>query len=295
VNEIVVISGKGGTGKTSITAALAMIGGERLVMADCDVDAADLHLLLHPEAIDRKPFFGNKKAFINQHECIGCGQCQDVCHFDAVVFETNHYLISQLECEGCGYCKRICPANAIIMKPVVSGETCISRSKTGGLMVHASLGIGADNSGKLVTEVKNTARKIARDKHLDTILIDGSPGIGCPVVSSLAGATYTLLVTEPTLSGVHDLKRVFELVKRFRIPAGCVINKSDINPEQTTIIKQFLSDEGISLLAEIPYHPAFQQALRAGKTITEWHDGQLKDLVYHLWKQIQPLKETVPL
>ncbi len=208
MKEIVIISGKGGTGKTSIAACYASLGAEDLILADCDVDAADLHLLMNPDFETTEDYFSGELAIIDQDLCTQCGSCSEVCRFQAISNVNGEYRVHPLECEGCGYCARVCPSNAITNEIQNAGEWYISNIKTGSLMVHARLGIAADNSGKLVAKVKNKAREIAKEKGLDIILIDGPPGIGCPVISSLSGADFAVLVTEPTVAGLHDLKRI---------------------------------------------------------------------------------------
>ncbi len=228
MKEIVIISGKGGTGKTSITASLAVLGKDKVVVADCDVDAADMHLLMKPDFAQSEEFFSGELAIINQEDCIQCGKCAEVCRFDAIPFTNNTYIVDELSCEGCGYCSRVCPTDTIMNIQQNVGHWYVSGIKTGSKMVHAKLAIGADNSGKLVAQVKNEAKKIAEEGDYDYIIVDGSPGVGCPVVSSLSGANYVVLVTEPTVSGLHDLKRVYELVHKFNLKAGCIINKFDL-------------------------------------------------------------------
>lgn len=190
MKEIVIISGKGGTGKTSLTASFAVIGGTDVVVADCDVDAADMHLLMQPDFGVSEDFYSGEVAFINQENCTQCGICLDVCRFDAISVHNGEHTISPLDCEGCGYCARVCPTEAIINNNLLSGRLFISTIKTGSQMVHARLGIGSDNSGKLVAKVKDEAKVIALKKQKDYILVDGSPGVGCPVVSSLSGANF---------------------------------------------------------------------------------------------------------
>ena len=213
MKEIVVISGKGGTGKTSLTASFAMMGATDVVLADCDVDAADMHLLMQPDLDSSEDFYSGEVAYIEQANCISCGICMDVCRFDAVSVINDEYTITPLDCEGCGYCARVCPTETIINKDLLVGELFVSNIKTGSKMVHAHLGIGADNSGKLVAKVKNEAKALALKYQKDYVLVDGSPGVGCPVISSLSGANFAVLVTEPSISGIHDLKRVYELVQ----------------------------------------------------------------------------------
>jgi MinD superfamily P-loop ATPase len=292
MKEIVVISGKGGTGKTSITSSFAVLAKKDAVIADCDVDAADMHLIMQPENVHKEDFYSGFVANIDDEKCIACGKCQTVCRFDAVSFDDSKYSISALDCEGCGYCARVCPSEAIEMKDQYAGEWYLSKIKTGSLMVHAKLGIGAENSGKLVAKVKNTAKQVAEQHEVEYIIIDGSPGIGCPVVSSLSGANYVVLVTEPTMSGLRDLKRVYELVKKFNIPAGCIINKSDLNPQVAQYIVDFLKEESISMLAKIPYSEFFTRAMVEGKAIVEHEEADIKDDLVKIWdKVLSEIKE----
>ncbi|MBC8383421.1 MAG: ATP-binding protein [Candidatus Cloacimonetes bacterium] len=292
MKEIVVISGKGGTGKTSITAAFAMLAGKNAVIADCDVDAADMHLLLQPDFARSEDFYSGFKAEIDQELCTKCGKCKQVCRFDAVQKIDDSYNIINLDCEGCGYCAEICPVKAIQMVEQNVGKWYISIIKSEAQMVHARLGIGADNSGKLVAKVKKEAKNIANETGKDFILVDGSPGIGCPVVSSLSGADYVILVTEPTLSGFHDMKRVYELVQNFHIPAGCIINKYDVNEEISEKIKSFCGENSIDHISDIPYDETFTRAMTQGKTIIEFDDGNLKKILVYSWKKILLLTDS---
>jgi len=285
MKEIVVISGKGGTGKTSITAAFAMIAGKNAVIADCDVDAADMHLLLKPDFAKSEDFYSGFKAEIDQELCTKCGKCKQVCRFDAVQKIDDSYNIINLDCEGCGYCAEICPAKTIQMVEQNVGKWYISKIKSEAQMVHAKLGIGADNSGKLVAKVKKEAKNIAQESRKDFILVDGSPGIGCPVVSSLSGADYVILVTEPTLSGFHDMKRVFELIQNFKLPAGCIINKYDVNENISEKIIEFCNNNSIDHIANIPYDETFTAAMTDGKTIIEFEDNTLKKILEDSWKK----------
>ena len=289
MREIVVISGKGGTGKTSITASFAYIGGEDIVVADCDVDAADMHLLLKPDFKLAEDFYSGMLAVIDQDVCTGCGKCEQVCRFDAVKVDMWTYSVDPISCEGCGYCSRVCPVDAITNSDLCVGEYYISTIKTKATMVHARLGVAADNSGKLVAQVKNSAREVATQEKKDLIIIDGSPGIGCPVVSSLTGAHFVVLVAEPTVSGIHDLKRVYELVKNFKIDAGCIINKSDINPRITDEIKDFLLTENITLISTLPYDESFTESMTMGKVIMENGSGVIQDVLNDSWNKIKEL------
>jgi MinD superfamily P-loop ATPase len=289
MKEIVVISGKGGTGKTSITASFAMMGGSDVVVADCDVDAADMHLLMQPDFNFAEDFYSGEVAFVDQRNCISCGKCEDVCRFDAISVKKNLYVVDPLSCEGCGYCARVCPTKTIVNQERLAGKWFISKIKTGSIMVHARLGIGADNSGKLVAKVKNEAKEIAMEERKGFILVDGSPGIGCPVVSSLSGANFVVLVTETSVSGLHDLKRVYELVKKFNIKAGCIINKADVNPEKCSEIEQFLKENEIVHLTDLPYNENFTRAMVKGQTIVEYDHGELKELLNDGWEKIKNL------
>ncbi len=290
MKEIVVISGKGGTGKTSITASFAYLGGEDIIVADCDVDAADMHLLMAPDFAHPQDFYSGELCVINQDLCIGCGKCKKVCKFDAISIIEGKYIVDPIGCEGCGYCARICPSQAITTVEPKVGNVYSSHIRTGSTMVHARLDIGADNSGKLVARVKNKAKDLAEEQHKKSVLADGSPGIGCPVVSSLSGASFVVLVTEPTVSGVHDLKRVYELVKKFSIKAGCIINKADLNKEMVENIKKFLKAEDIELLSEIPYDEKFTAAMTNGKTVVEY-DERLGKIISESWEKIKDIVE----
>ena len=289
MKEIVVISGKGGTGKTSITASFGMMGAIDVVLADCDVDAADMHLLMQPDFEVAEDFYSGQVATIDQTNCTNCGLCQDVCRFDAISVHNEQYIISPLDCEGCGYCARVCPTETIINNDLLSGQLYISNIKTGSQMVHARLGIGSDNSGKLVAKVKEEAKAIALKHQKDYILVDGSPGVGCPVVSSLSGANFVVLVTEPSVSGLHDLKRVYQLVKKFNIKAGCIINKADVNVDKQNEIKQFLVDKDIEHLADLPYDEDFTKAMTLGQTIVEYNSPNLTNLLELAWEKIKQL------
>lgn len=286
MNELVVLSGKGGTGKTSITAALAILAGDNAIIADCDVDAANMHLLLKPNFKQATEFFSGELAVIDPEICISCGKCAEVCRFNAVSVKNNIFSIKTLDCEGCGYCEKVCPANAIKMNDRKSGMVYVSTIKNNGTLVHAKLDIAAENSGKLVAKVKTEAKRIAEEQSKSLIIVDGSPGTGCPVVSSLAGATFVLLVTEPTSSGLHDLQRVYEVIKRFRIPAGCIINKYDLNTDKTKELKTFLIQQEIIHIADIPFNSQFIELMVDGKTLVE-EEGFLKMEMEKIWILIQ--------
>ncbi|MGC9337497.1 MAG: ATP-binding protein [Candidatus Cloacimonadia bacterium] len=292
MKEIVVISGKGGTGKTSITASFAMCASSQAVVADCDVDAADMHLLLKPDFAQSEDFYSGFKAGIEQTVCIKCGKCQDVCRFDAVQKKEDIYNIIPLNCEGCGYCEEICPVDAIKMVEQNVGKWFISSIKSDTKMVHAKLGIGADNSGKLVAKVKKEAKNLATHLHKEYILVDGPPGIGCPVISSLSGADYVILVAEPTLSGFHDLERVFSLVDDFKLPCGCIINKYDVNIEISEKIIEFCTKNNISIISKLPYDETFSRAMTQGKTILEFDENNLRKILIESWRKILLLTDN---
>jgi len=257
IHELVVISGKGGTGKTSIAAAFAALCG-RSVIADCDVDAADLHLILSPRIIERREFRAGHLAVIRQEECVQCGNCL-CCRFNAIRVDAGErgeevYRIDPLFCEGCGLCVRLCPVEAIDFPEQKCGEWMISDTRYGP-MVHAQLGIAAENSGKLVTLVRQEARRLAEERQIDWIIVDGPPGIGCPVIASVSGASSVLIVTEPTLSGQHDLERVLQLSKHFEIPSMVCVNKWDLNPEMTDRIESDAVRSKAEVVGRIGYDP----------------------------------------
>ncbi len=289
MKELVVISGKGGTGKTSITASLAYLAGKKAVIADCDVDAADMHLLLNPDYSVDKDFFSGELAVIDQSKCSGCNICYDTCRFSAIIKGEDTCSVDRIGCEGCGYCARVCPEGAIKMVEQNVGKLFVSTTRLGMMMVHAKLGIGADNSGKLVAEVKKEARRIAAEEDADYIIVDGSPGIGCPVVSSLSGADFVLLVTEPTVSGLHDLKRVYKLVDKFGIRAGCIINKADLNHDVAREIVEFVNKENIDHIGNIPYDNSFTRALTEGKTVSEGQGSLPGKIISESWIKINEI------
>jgi MinD superfamily P-loop ATPase len=286
MKEIVILSGKGGTGKTSIAASFAVLAGNDAVIADCDVDAANMHLLLKPDFGKKSEFYSGELALIKQELCTECGKCEEICRFDAISYINNQYQINSLNCEGCGYCEKICPSHAITMQEQISGNLYISKTRLGSTMIHAKLNIGAENSGKLVAKVKSEAKSTASEEGKSYIIVDGSPGIGCPVVSSLAGANFVVLVTEPSVSGLHDLKRIYVLIKKFRIKAACIINKYDMNIEKTIEIKSFLKEENIVHLADIPYDINFTKTMIESKTIVE-KQSPIKKTVENIWEKIK--------
>jgi len=285
MKEIVVISGKGGTGKTSITASLAYLKQDSTVVADCDVDAADMHLLMKPDFDQPEDFFSGSVASINPDKCIKCNKCKQVCAFNAITNENELFKVNELDCEGCGYCYYVCPSQAIAMLDAYSGKTYVSQTRMVSPLVHAQLAIGADNSGKLVTKVKDIAKALARERTTEYLLIDGTPGIGCPVTASVTGSDFVIAVTEASISGLRDLKRAYELVRNFSIPMGVIINKSDLNPEIRQEIAGFLNEKDIPLLGEFVYNKQFVNALTQGFTVAEF-DPAMKHQMEELWNAI---------
>lgn len=289
MKEIVVLSGKGGTGKTSITAGFAALGAKQLVLADCDVDAADMHLLTAPQILRQEDFYSGKTAKVITEGCVHCFKCMEVCHFDAVLHKEGEFVIDPLECEGCSYCYHICPTHTIEMLPRLAGKFYVSRTRFDNTLVHARLGIAADNSGKLVTKVREEAKKIAEKEQMKYVLVDASPGIGCPVVASLTGADFVVMITEPTVSGLHDLSRVYELIEKLHLQSGCIINKANLNKNMAGKIKHFLKSKNIELLCEMPYNIRFTEAISQGKTIVEYDDGILKEKITSTWEKVKEL------
>ena len=266
MKEVVVISGKGGTGKTSFMAYFAL-QTERAVFADCDVDAPNLHLLLKPSQTQAESFIGTKVAVMDQAKCTGCGKCIDACRFDALARLRNNgggkVHVLEGKCEGCALCTHICPEKALKMEDRVTGDLFLSKTSV-GMMVHALLKPGQENSGKLVARVKSKARSIAKLDGNELILVDGPPGIGCPVISALSGADLTVVVTEPTASGLSDLRRVLDLAKGFHIPSCVVVNKFDLNDEMTATIEREAAAAGAEVIGRVPYDEALASAIAKG-------------------------------
>ncbi len=288
MNEIVILSGKGGTGKTSVAAALAIIAKNDVVVADCDVDAANMHLLLEPDFASKKEFFSGVFAFVNQDICSLCGDCVRVCRFDAITLTEETCVVDAISCEGCGYCEKVCPVHAIEMKKCKTGHVFVSKIKTGATMVHARLDAGGENSGKLVARVKNEAKSLAKIQNKSFVIVDGSPGLGCPVISSLSGAQLVLLITEPSKSALADMKRLYQLIDNFKIKTACIINKSDLNLPTVKEIHAFLSENDIPLITEIPYDPVFTKSMVQGKSVVEIDEGY-EHLMTEIWKKIKKI------
>jgi len=280
MEEVVVLSGKGGTGKTSIVASFAALA-QKKVLVDCDVDAADLHLVLKPVCRENHEFWSGQVAFINEDKCTECGLCQELCRFNAI----TDFKVEPISCEGCGLCSHVCPTEAVTMKENLSGHWFVSDTRYGPL-VHARLGITQENSGKLVAQVRQQAKQLAEKDGLDCIISDGPPGIGCPVISSLSGASLALLVTEPTLSGIHDLERVFGVCQHFGVPALVCINKYDLNEDNTHRIDSYCLNQGMNVAARIPFDNAVTQAIVHGIPVVEYSKGQVTHEIELLWRHV---------
>jgi MinD superfamily P-loop ATPase len=287
--EIVVISGKGGTGKTSLTAAFAHLA-ENKIICDLDVDAPDLHLLLRPEHQMVEEFRSGHEARIDPERCLDCGICTELCRFGAITRQDRNLVVNPLKCEGCKVCVHFCPNQAIDFDEKHCGTWYVSNTRFGP-MVHAQLFPGEENSGRLVSLLRQKARELAKEKGLDIILCDGAPGIGCPVISSLAGTDLAVVITEPTVSGAHDLERVSGLCAHFRIPAAVIINKADINPAQTGRIKDMCRKIKAEVLAELPYDQAMTEAMVQARTITEFQDNGLAALIRQAWIGVRNLAD----
>jgi MinD superfamily P-loop ATPase len=286
MNEIVILSGKGGTGKTSVAASLAILAGKEAVIADCDVDAANMHLLLEPDFKEGTDFYSGELAVIDREACTSCGLCMEKCRFNAISEEAGAYTVNNLDCEGCGYCALVCPSGAIAMVPRKTGKLYISQTRAGSCMVHATMLAGAENSGKLVARVRQEAGTIAEREGLEYIIVDGSPGLGCPVMASLSGASLVLLVTEPTVSSIHDMARLNKVIRNFRIETACIINKHDLNHANSETIREFLKKEGIMHLADIPFDDSVARSMSRGETVAET-DSVSGEVMRTLWKKIK--------
>jgi MinD superfamily P-loop ATPase len=280
MKEIVVLSGKGGTGKTTIAASFAALAKSK-VLCDCDVDAADLHLLVKPKIKETHEFRSGQIAIIDERLCTCCGLCEEVCRFEAI----KDLKIDPTACEGCGFCFHVCPAEAISMKENLAGHWFVSDTKYGPL-VHARLGIAQENSGKLVNVVRQNARSIVKMEGCDYIITDGPPGIGCPVISSLSGANLALLITEPTLSGMHDLERVIDVCRHFGVPPLVCINKYDLNEKNTDRIVGFCREQGIEVISQIPFDNVVTEALVDGVPVVEYSRNGVAHEIEAMWHRV---------
>ena len=282
MKQITVISGKGGTGKTVLTASFAALA-KNACFVDCDVDAADLHLLLNPELKERHVFRSGLTAKIDKGSCTGCGECIEVCRFNAV---NEDFDVDPISCEGCTICSIVCPSKAIKMEENLSGEWYVSNTRYGPF-VHAKLGIAEENSGKLVMKVRQAAQEIAARRKLSQIIIDGPPGIGCPVIASLSGVDLALIVTEPTIAGIHDMERIADVASHFSIPVKVVINKYDINLDNTKAVKKICARRNVEVLAYLPFSEEVVQSVVKGVPITEYCVGKITEEITNVWQAIQ--------
>ena len=285
MKEIVVISGKGGTGKTVITACFASLAKSK-VMADCDVDAADLHLLLHPEVKEKHEFRSGKGAVIDEERCTGCGKCLEVCRFSAIIDNAPRFSIDPISCEGCGICSFVCPQGAIKMEEKICGEWFISDTPYGPF-VHARLGIAEENSGKLVAIVRQQAKQIAERQNKEYVIIDGPPGIGCPVIACLGGIDIALVVTEPTFCGIYDMQRIIKVTQHFGVKTCVCINKCDLNPENSQAIKKWCKDSNVEVIGEVAFDSNISRALVNNKSIVEYQDNLTSSQIRDLWDRLK--------
>ena len=291
IREIVIVSGKGGTGKTSLTAAFAALA-KNSILCDADVDAADLHLLMQPEVQAQTDFMGGSKAVIDPDLCTGCGTCCTLCRFDAI---SDRYEVDPIRCEGCGVCVDFCPEQAIGFPVQRCGEWFVSDTRFGP-MVHARLGIAEENSGRLVSLVRTKTRQLAEARGLELILTDGPPGIGCPVIAAIGGATALVIVVEPTVSGIHDMERVVDLAAHFRVPGMVIVNKFDLNVAMTEAIEQLAEKRNILVLGRVPFDPVFTRSMVQGQTLFEYgEESPTRRVVRDIWAKIVSSPSMNPL
>jgi MinD superfamily P-loop ATPase len=292
MNELVVVSGKGGTGKTSFVASFASLA-EKVVLADCDVDAADLHLVLRPTIRQRHKFSGGSRARIMPGHCTACGKCEELCRFDAISHDgpgngrvLKTFRVDPIACEGCGVCAWFCEEKAIQFSPVENGLWYVSDTRHGP-MVHAKLGIAEENSGKLVTQLRRAACQAAASRGLELVICDGSPGIGCPVIASMTGASLALIVVEPTLSGLHDFERIGRLALRLGVPALMAVNKADLNVEVARRLEAAAALLGIEPAGRVPYDPEVTRAQIAARSVVETSTGPAAEAITAIWRRVE--------
>lgn len=290
MKEVLILSGKGGTGKTSIIGGFANLADNK-ILVDCDVDASDLHLLLAPRPTETHDFISGVKARVEADNCTACRLCDEICQFDAITMK-NTAVISELACEGCGVCAHFCPEETIVLDKNHCGSWYISETEYGSL-VHAQLFAGEENSGKLVSHIKNQARQLAESTNTDLILIDGAPGVGCPVIASLSNVNLAVVITEPTLSGRHDLERILDLTDHFKIPALVCINKWDIHPEMSTIIEEACKKRNVDLLGKIPFDPTVIDCQIQGLPVTSSDTSVAADAIRTIWLKLQDRINTL--
>lgn len=295
MKQLTVISGKGGTGKTTFTAAFASLA-KNAVIADCDVDAADMHLILKPKIMKKEDYSGLEVARIDPELCTGCGKCREFCRYGAV---NENFEVDSYGCEGCAVCTIVCPSGVISMEKKVSGQVFSSETRFGP-MAHARLGIGEETSGKLVSAVRSNAKKLAEQYHKDLILIDGPPGTGCSAIAAITGTTLVLVVSEPTVSGIYDLKRVIELIAHFMIPTVVCINKYDINEKNTHLIESFCAELGIPVIGRLPYNDIITKAMLQEQTLIEYtknsqclNESEFADQVCQIWARVEKILMNV--
>jgi MinD superfamily P-loop ATPase len=291
MKQLIILSGKGGTGKTIITAAFAHLASQgnladQVILADADVDAANLELILQPRLGEKQDFKGGKKAIIEQETCLICGDCKAVCRFDAINYIDGHFMVDPIACDGCAACVYQCPTESIAMHEQVVGKFYMSESRYGPLF-HANLFPGQDNSGKLVTLVKQRARLQALEENRQLILVDGPPGIGCPVISTISGADLALIVAEPTKAGVQDMQRVLQTVQHFGVRAMVCINKADIYPEGAEEIEKFCFERGIEIVGRIPFDLTVASAMVSGEAVTAFRpEAPSSVAIVAVWHQV---------
>ena len=293
MKQLVILSGKGGTGKTTVAAALAHLASQEMpiarvsaVMADADVDAANLELVLSPQILEESEFTGGGVAVIDAELCIACDACAEVCRFEAIIAGDETYAVDEIGCEGCAACIYVCPVEAIEMQERMDGRWFRSQARYGPLF-HAHLFAARENSGKLVTLVKSRARLAAMEENADYLLVDGPPGIGCPVIAAISGADLTLLVTEPTVAGAHDLERIVGMARHFGVPAVVCINKYDLNPAKTEEIASWCAERGVPVVGRIPFDQDVTRAMVQGKPITEYSDGTVAEELRRIWARLK--------
>lgn len=292
MKQLIILSGKGGTGKTSLTGALSHLIAQDTsihapVFVDADVDAANLELLLNPEKVEKHDFSGGEIAHVTHNLCINCGQCKETCRFDAIHAGDHHYSVDPISCEGCGACVLVCPVNAIKMEPETNGEWYRSNSDYGSVF-HARLFPGQENSGKLIERLKTNASKAANEAQSDLMLVDGPPGIGCPVISTITGADIAVIVTEPSVSGVHDMKRAYATLDHFSVPTLVCINKYDLNLDETGKIEQFCQENEIPIIGKLPFDAEITTAMVNAKPITAFNPRSTTSLeICAIWNTIK--------
>ncbi len=284
LKQLAIVSGKGGTGKTTLSASFSFLAGPH-VMADCDVDAPNLHIILNPEIKESKKYVGSKKAVLDQSKCVKCGICQQVCRFDAIGFDGERYFIKEYACEGCNACVLKCPTKALKLEEALSGEYYSSQTKNGP-MAHALLNPGEETTGGLIAEVRKEAVRLSHQEDIHLIIIDGAPGIGCPATSSITSTSYVIIVAEPTKSGLHDLKRIVDTVEHFRIPMGIVVNKYDVNEKETEEIEKYCEERNLEILGKVPYDVSVKTATENAKPVVAYDCLAAKE-IKEIWKKVE--------